>query len=64
MLLDASASYLLDRWRFTLGANNILNTYPEKNNASNYFNGILTYPLSSPFGFNGAYWYATAAYRW
>ncbi len=64
VLLDASASYLLDRWRFTLGANNILNTYPEKNNASNYFNGILTYPLSSPFGFNGAYWYATAAYRW
>ena len=63
-LLDASVSYTLDRWNFTLGGNNVTNVYPEKNNAANNFHGILAYPLSSPFGFNGSYWYANVAYRW
>jgi iron complex outermembrane receptor protein len=63
-LLDASVSYALNRWTFTLGGNNITNEYPEKNNDANNYHGILTYPLSSPFGFNGSYWYASAAFRW
>jgi iron complex outermembrane receptor protein len=63
-LLDASVSYALNRWTFTLGGNNITNEYPEKNNDANNYHGILTYPLSSPFGFNGSYWYASAALRW
>ncbi|MBN8736782.1 MAG: TonB-dependent receptor [Xanthomonadales bacterium] len=63
-LLDASVSYDLDRWTFTLGGNNITNEYPEKNNDANNYHGILTYPLSSPFGFNGSYWYGNIAYRW
>lgn len=63
-LLDASVSYGLDRWTFTLGGNNITNVYPDKNNSANNYHGILTYPLSSPFGFNGSYWYASAAFRW
>ncbi len=63
-LLDASVSYALDRWDFTLGGNNITNEYPEKNNSSNDYHGIIAYPLTSPFGFNGSYWYASAAYRW
>jgi iron complex outermembrane receptor protein len=64
VLLDASVSYAVERWTFTLGGNNITNVYPEKNNAANNFHGILPYPQSSPFGFNGSYWYASAAYRW
>ncbi|TAN06688.1 MAG: TonB-dependent receptor [Rhodanobacteraceae bacterium] len=64
LLLNASVSYTLARWRFTLGGDNITNTYPEKNNAANAFFGIDRYPSISPFGFNGAYWYATMAYRW
>ncbi len=63
-LLDASVSYNLDRWRFTLGGNNITNEYPEKNSAANNYHGIIKYPLTSPFGFNGSYWYANATYRW
>ena len=64
VLLDASVSYALDRWNFTVGGNNITNEYPEKNNAANNFHGILPYPQSSPFGFNGSYWYTSATYRW
>ncbi|HEX5960246.1 MAG TPA: TonB-dependent receptor [Rhodanobacteraceae bacterium] len=64
MLLDASLSYALDRWDFTLGGNNITNEYPEKNSAANNYHGIIVYPLTSPFGFNGSYWYANASYRW
>lgn len=64
VLLDASVSCALERWTFTLGGNNITNVYPEENDAANNFHGILPYPQSSPFGFNGSYWYASAAYRW
>lgn len=49
---------------FTLGGNNITNTYPGKNSPPNSFHGIIRYPGTSPFGFNGSYWYATADYRW
>jgi iron complex outermembrane receptor protein len=64
VLLDLAATYHLKRWAFTLGGNNVTNTYPEKNNAMNSFLGIIPYPFSSPFGFSGAYWYGSAAYRW
>ncbi|TAN05413.1 MAG: TonB-dependent receptor [Rhodanobacteraceae bacterium] len=64
VLLDASVSYALDQWHFTLGGNNITNVYPAKNDAANNYHGIIAYPLSSPFGFNGSYWYASVAYRW
>ncbi|MBS0382947.1 MAG: TonB-dependent receptor [Proteobacteria bacterium] len=63
-LLDASVAYALDRWTFSVGGNNIFNTYPEKNIAANTNGGTIVYPLTSPFGFNGVYWYANAAYRW
>ena len=64
VLLDASVSYLWNNWDFTVGANNLTNQYPDKNNAANNFGGILTYPNSSPFGFSGAYYYGTATFRW
>lgn len=63
-LLDASASYNRGRWVYTIGANNILNTYPDKLAANLSSGGNLVYPESSPFGFEGAYWYANVAYRW
>ncbi len=64
VLLDASVGYVLNNWNFTVGANNITNQYPDKNNAANNFVGILTYPGSSPYGFSGAYYYASATYHW
>jgi iron complex outermembrane receptor protein len=63
-LLDASVSYDLAHWTFTVGGNNVTNEYPEKSNAANNYHGIIQYPGTSPFGFNGSYWYASASYRW
>lgn len=64
VLTDASASYRVQRWTFTVGGNNIFNVYPQKTNAINNFDGMLVYHFLSPFGFDGAYWYASADYRW
>ncbi|WP_297921374.1 TonB-dependent receptor [Metallibacterium sp.] len=64
VLLDASVSYFWNNWNLTVGANNLTNQYPERNNAANNFRGILPYPNSSPFGFSGAYYYGTATFRW
>ncbi len=63
-LLDLSLSYNLDAWTFTLGGNNVTNQYPQKNNDKNNYHGIITYPLTSPFGFSGRYVYGTVAYDW
>ncbi|HET8899555.1 MAG TPA: TonB-dependent receptor [Rhodanobacteraceae bacterium] len=63
-LLDLSASRDFGHWRATLGGNNITNTYPEKNSPANNYHGILVHPLTSPFGFSGAYYYASLSTRW
>lgn len=58
-LLDLEASYKLnDMFSVAVGGNNVLNTYPDKEqNAVLRFLGV-NYALTSPFGFNGAFWYA------
>ena len=44
---------------------NLLDTYPERTaDLQNSTWGMLPYSNYSPFGFNGAYVYARAAYRW
>ncbi|HEY9131022.1 MAG TPA: TonB-dependent receptor [Dyella sp.] len=63
-LLDLAASYNLDRWTFTLGADNVFNTYPDRVIQANDNGGSLPYSVFSPFGFNGAYVYGKVAYRW
>ncbi|MGA7297691.1 MAG: TonB-dependent receptor [Rhodanobacteraceae bacterium] len=63
-LLDASASYDWSNWQFTVGANNLTNHYPDRNSDANNYHGILSYPLTSPYGFNGAYYYARAQVSW
>jgi iron complex outermembrane receptor protein len=64
VLLDLSVSYAWSGWDFTLGGNNVTNVYPEKNDANNNYHGILSYPLTSPFGFSGAYYYGRVGYHW
>lgn len=65
VLVNAAISRSLgSAWLLTLGADNLFNAYPEKNNVYNDFGGMEQYPNSSPFGYSGAYWYATASYRW
>ena len=63
-LLDASAAYRVDNWTFTLGADNLLNEYPDESTFPNSVNGQFPYSNLSPFGFNGAFVYAKAGFRW
>ena len=55
---------LRQRWRFTLGADNVLNEYPDENSFANSTNGQFPYSNLSPFGFNGAFVYGRVAYKW
>ncbi len=64
-LLDLAASYKLDAWTFTVGADNLTNQYPTKtalNNAVDDRADGLQYSPLSPFGFNGRYVYGKVAF--
>jgi iron complex outermembrane receptor protein len=63
-LLDLAVNYNLDRWTFTVGGDNVFNTYPDRVIAANDNGGSLPYSVFSPFGFDGAYVYGKVAYRW
>ncbi|HEX8757969.1 MAG TPA: TonB-dependent receptor [Steroidobacteraceae bacterium] len=61
-LLDVRIQYRLERLSVALGADNLTNAYPERARAS--LDGILPYPETSPFGFEGAYYYGSVGYQW
>ena len=79
-VLDLALSYRLDKFTFTLGAENLLDQYPDEVTTqlatdSNGFvtslpgdnsnTGLLPYPRdSAPYGFNGRFMYARVNYRW
>lgn len=65
-LLDLAVNYNVDRWTFSVGADNAFDTYPDKASATlnNDNNGTFPYSVYSPFGFNGSYVYGKVAYRW
>ena len=53
--LDAEATAKIsDDLRLTIGAENLLDTFPTRFNT---FGGIFTYQTSSAMGFNGRYFY-------
>ncbi len=59
VITDLSLSYTLPRAvRLTLGADNLLDVYPDANSATTNNGGIFPYSGISPFGFNGRYVYA------
>ena len=62
--LDLAATFVLDRWSFTLGGDNVLNEYPDQQLAGLGTRTYLPYSTSSPFGFNGAFVYANIDYKW
>jgi len=62
--VDASASYRVDGWTFTLGADNLLDEYPDRTIFPNSNSGQFPYSSQSPTGFNGAYVYGRIGYRW
>ena len=68
---DASLGYTLRRTTLTIGADNIFDVYPDRNNQNgsvasgfggNANFGIFPYNGISPFGFNGRFVYVRAAY--
>jgi len=64
---DLAVSYNLDKWTFTLGADNLFDKYPDKVNAINGYGankGTMPYSIYSPYGFNGGYAYGKVAYSW
>lgn len=64
-ILDASASYRpSENWTLTLGADNLLDEYPDRTLYVNSNSGQLPYSSQSPFGFNGAYLYGRINYTW
>ena len=61
VLFDVESSYMAASGIImTLGVQNILNTYPDENPKSGNIGN--QYGQFSPFGFNGAYWYAKVGY--
>ncbi len=63
-VLDASTSFKSGNWTLTLGADNILDEYPDKTLFANSNSGQLPYSSQSPSGFNGAYLYGRINYKW
>lgn len=62
-ILDLDATYnLTDHLSFTLGADNLFNTYPEKSNIVDGL-GENYYSQLSPFGLYGGYYYGRINYR-
>lgn len=64
-ILDASTSYRpSENWTLTLGADNLLDEYPDRTIFANANSGQFPYSSQSPGGFNGAYVYGRVAYTW
>lgn len=61
---DLSIGYKTGPWDFTVGADNVFDTYPDEVIFANSTGGQLPYSGSSPFGFNGAFYWAKAGYTW
>ena len=63
--VDLSANYRPNQnWTVTVGADNVLDEYPEGSIFANSTFGLIPYSLYSPFGFNGRYVYGRVAYKW
>ncbi len=58
-LTDLDLAYTINKkYTIGLGANNLFNIYPDRVMTQNSFYGIYQYSGISPFGFNGAFYYA------
>ena len=63
VIFDAEVSMpLADNAMIALGTNNLFNTYPDENPNSGGVGAL--YPESTPFGFNGGYYYLRLSYDW
>ncbi len=61
-VLDVEAGYRFSNsWSLAIGGQNVLDTFPDENTGARSGVGNL-YSQFTPFGFNGAYWYARLSY--
>ena len=58
------ATNIAENTELVIGANNLFDTYPATNTPDVAGGVGLLYPESSPFGFNGGYYYVRVNYRW
>ncbi|MDE2795842.1 MAG: TonB-dependent receptor [Gemmatimonadota bacterium] len=64
MLFDVEGAHtLMNRWTLTVGAQNVLNTYPEEYPGAAAGVGNR-YGQFTPFGFNGMFLYSKVGYSW
>jgi iron complex outermembrane receptor protein len=57
-LVDAEVSYqATETFSIAVGADNLLDAYPDKDRRQAQINNGIVYPQFSPFGFNGGFWY-------
>ena len=64
VIFDAEvARTFADRWTLTIGAQNVLNTYPEEYPGAAAGTGNRFGPFT-PFGFNGGFYYTRLSYGW
>jgi iron complex outermembrane receptor protein len=61
-VFDLEASYRLGRVNFAVGAQNLFDSFPDRNIPANFNFGIFTYPRNAPNGFNGRYVYVRTGY--
>lgn len=72
-LADAEIAFRWNQYTFAVGAENLFDTFPDRNKVYNNppqntvftaqsNNGIFTYPSNSPFGMNGRYVYTRVQY--
>jgi iron complex outermembrane receptor protein len=62
ILVDVEANFrITDNLRFAVGGENVFDTFPD--NDGHFISELLgiKYSLTSPFGFNGGFWYARLA---
>jgi iron complex outermembrane receptor protein len=65
VLVDLEGRYEFgERLQFAVGANNVLDEYPNFTPAFVNTNGALAFTNYSPFGFNGRFLYARLTYSW
>lgn len=58
VLVDLEVGYdINDKFRLAVGADNLFNTFPDKDLRIGQNNNGIVYPQFSPFGFSGGFWY-------
>jgi len=62
-LTDLEIGYDFPRFTWAVGAQNLFDTFPDRNLEANSNLGIFTYPSHSPFGMNGRFVYSRVSFK-